>query len=338
MMSTKSRTIRATPVRSIPFSSRKPRAIALTLIMIATIGVSQTASAQAQVDVRLATIAAPDTIPIGGSTTIGVAVQNAAGQPVPGAEVMILMFNGSFEGSNLPIVKGRTDATGVYNVGWRTEAAKFYQGSGGNYEYLVQVAKLDHVRATATGTIRVTGQSGGRDRGNVVVPEPVNPPIERPIPGGGGRKLLEMLGDVLENIAPPPSETAPADNTPTPPPVPPTAVPLMVSVVASPQRVVAGESSTIQVTVRTQDGRPVEGATVTLGIGSGTFASTRGRAVTGVTTGADGTFTTLWNTANASEYSSELSFFFDVEVTKPGHIPAKTRGQLTVTPKQQRVL
>lgn len=337
--------------------------IMAAVTFVVTAGLSHAAFAGP--GLQIATIAEPQAVPIGGQTTIGVAVLTDTGQPVPGAEVLLLMFNGSFGNTGLPIISGVTDAQGVYTVDWKTAPRSFYQGSGGTYEYLVKAAKLDHARAEATGKIRVETHRQQpetlpgvvpNDRNPIVVPRRPdgNDPQRRPIDPGFDTSdrptpVLDALKNILDGLGTLPARpNNDATTTPSSPNEPQNDSepmvrnnwgPMVVNVATNPTRVTGGERSTIQVTVRTQDSRPVPGASVKIGIGSGTFVSSGQRSVTGVTD-ANGVFSTVWQSGDASEYTTELTFGFDVEVGQPGstQFESRTRGQVTVAPKQRRVL
>jgi len=110
---------------------------------------------------------------------------------------------------------------------------------------------------------------------------------------------------------------------------------LYVSTVVSPTPVIAGGSTGITVTVKDQYQQPIQGATVTLPLGGGTFVSSNTSTAVGKT-GSNGVFLATWKTLDRSVYTGDLTYVFGVHASSPGYADSTTEARLTVTPNRDR--
>ena len=93
--------------------------------------------------------------------------------------------------------------------------------------------------------------------------------------------------------------------------------PISLSVNTDPRTVSPGGSTAIGVLATASDGTPVANAQVTIAAGGGVFETTGALKVVGQTDD-QGVFRTRWRTYEATAYTGDMSYRFNVEAAKEG--------------------
>ena len=106
---------------------------------------------------------------------------------------------------------------------------------------------------------------------------------------------------------------------------------LLVVAEARPASIRAGGATTIVVSVRTADKRPVPGANVLIAAGGGSFGNGREARANG-TTGRDGTWRIAWHTGPAGAYAGETDYKIAVAAWREGVGSARTSVPVRVAP------